>query len=148
MSYWLPTVDCKKADATPTAQSLAEHSSRLDTKMTPLPQPDIASPSARPHSIFDYKESPDSTPNPPSASLELPIGGSNAPLPSQSTLSHTLQEPDVADMERTPSAIPPQFNPPQGSRLLAFARTPSATARPQTAVVGQLSNGMHSAKFF
>jgi hypothetical protein len=141
-----PTDDSQKADVIPAAQGMAE--SRLDTKMSPLPHPEIVSPSARnPLPILDYKESPDSTPNPSSASLELSSAGSKAPLLSQGILSHASQEINVPDIERTPSAMPPQFNPPQGSRLLAFARTPSAAARPQAAVVSKLPNGMHSAMF-
>jgi hypothetical protein len=46
-------------------------------------------------------------------------------------------------MERAPSSLPPLFNPPQGSRLLAFARTPSAASRPATT---KFPNGMQGTK--
>ncbi|KAF8225027.1 hypothetical protein L208DRAFT_1409088 [Tricholoma matsutake] len=136
------SIKTSEDDATSAVQGTAEQSTHLDMKTSPLPQLEIISPSARktPHPIVDYKESSDPTQN-PTASLELSTGGLKAPLSPQVVRSHAPQETNVPDMERTPSALPPQFNPPQGSRLLAFARTSSAAARPQAAVVSKPPNG-------
>jgi zinc finger CCCH domain-containing protein 13 len=137
-----PTDESQKAVAMSAVQGIAEQSSRLDTKISPLPQSEIISPT--PHPILGYKESPDSTLNPSLASLEPSPGGSKS---SQAILGHAPQGKNVPDMDHTPSALHSQFNPPQGSRLLAFARTPSAAARPQAAVVSKLLNGMHNGMY-
>jgi len=127
-------------NATSVVQGIADQSSHLDTKIASMRQSEILLP------IPDYKESSKTTPNPSSASLEPSTGGLMAPLSSQVILNHTSQETSVPDTERTPSTLPPQFNPPQGSRLLAFARTPSATIRPQ-APIGKPPNGTQIVMF-
>jgi hypothetical protein len=134
----------QNVDDISTVRGVADQSSHLGTKTAPLPPPENSLPSARgtPHSPFDHKEAPNATTNPSSASSEFGTGGLKVSSPSQAPPSHTLQESNNAsDMERAPSSLPPLFNPPQGSRLLAFARTPSAAARPQLAA-SKLPNGM------
>lgn len=120
---------------------MGEQSPRPDTKLSPRPPPEVMSPVGRtPHPTSDYKRSSDFT-TISSSSLEPLAAGPKAPLSSSVIPSRASQETDT---ERTPSTLPPQFNPPQGSRLLAFARASSAAARPQATVGSTLPNGIHS----
>ncbi|RDB29623.1 hypothetical protein Hypma_015351 [Hypsizygus marmoreus] len=85
-----------------------------------------------PHSLLSLLGAKEPS-NMSASSSDVHSNKSRTPPSSKVVASHATQENAFLSLERPAlDSVPPQFNPPPGSRLLAFARTSSAATKPQT----------------
>lgn len=106
----------------PSAQSKTEqyHNPHIISTAERIP----SSAGSAPHSLPSVVPFKGSSNIPPNSTLEL--------SPVSRAISNHMSQSSVQTPEPTPlDSVPSQFNPPPGSRLLAFARPPAAATKPQ-----------------